>query len=107
MVPYLRLPEMSEDTLGPCVRLDPGNLSGYLLIKGGEQLGDREIRARVRGCVGLGIHAGGAKRLAGGGLGAMGFSHPVPWRPCRYFRRTAEKRAHSTKYGIFKQMLKR
>ena len=73
MVPYLRLPEMSEDTLGPCVRLDPGNLSGYLLIKGGEQLGDREIRARVRGCVGLGIHAGRQKGSRGVGWGQWGF----------------------------------
>ena len=63
---------MGKDTFGPRVRLNPGDLGGYLLIKGGEQLGNREVRARVGGCIRLGIHGGGGEQVRRGRVGGDG-----------------------------------
>ena len=43
IVSYLWVTEVSEDPPRPCIGLEPSDLIGDLPIKGGEQLGNREV----------------------------------------------------------------
>jgi hypothetical protein len=63
---------MDEDALGSSVGLGPGDLSGHPPVEGGEQLGSREVRARVRGWIGVEIRAGEGNHSRGRRVGGDG-----------------------------------